>query len=330
VHLGCLELSVRASGKWSQLHCMSCRSAYDGEAGVYLHELAVKTATEAGKSELHIAVLLFNLANAYGRVGDAKRKREVLERVLRIEERHYGAEHEYVAATLNNLANAHFSAGDPHEAKSLLERCLTIKQRSNVPRACIVLTQNNLANAYRLCGDLGKAQTLLEQVLRSELEQKGDGHYEVAMVRNNLASVLCRVGDAPGARALLEKALEVEERHYGKHHAEVGCTLVNLALAEALDGAHDLAKQHCQRGVKCLQPAPNEYLISGLVCAGVVLKACGAEADAKKLVVDGIRRSEQASLGTDPVKTELREAAMCFGLSSVVGQWAINCIDVLP
>jgi hypothetical protein len=138
------------------------------------------------------------------------------------------------------------------------------------------------------------------------------------------------VGDARGARGLLERALAVEERHYGKHHAEVGCTLVNLALAEALDEEYMLARQHCVRGVKCLQPAPNEYLISGLVCAGVVLKACGAENDAKRLVVEGIDRSCRAGLGNDPVKTELREAAMCFGLASDVGQWALHYVDELP
>ena len=69
-------------------------------------------------------VLSFNLATACGRVGNAKRKRELLERVLEIEERHYGKEHFEVAITLTNLAIAHGRLGDPKTMRKLLKRAL--------------------------------------------------------------------------------------------------------------------------------------------------------------------------------------------------------------
>ena len=42
-------------------------------------------------------ITLGSLGNAYGALGDAKQKKELLERALVIEERHYGKEHPEVA-----------------------------------------------------------------------------------------------------------------------------------------------------------------------------------------------------------------------------------------
>ena len=44
-----------------------------------------------------VAITLVNLGNAYGDLGDAKQKKELLERALVIDERHYGKEHPEVA-----------------------------------------------------------------------------------------------------------------------------------------------------------------------------------------------------------------------------------------
>eukprot|EP00971_Amphidinium_carterae_P115375 2284955-Amphidinium_carterae.1 len=49
--------------------------------------------------------MLTNLGNAYGSLGDAFKKRDFLERALRIKESHYGPEHPDVAITLTNLGN---------------------------------------------------------------------------------------------------------------------------------------------------------------------------------------------------------------------------------
>ena len=52
--------------------------------------------------------------------------KEVLERVLRIQERHHGPDHFQVAVTLTNLAIAHGDLGDHKTMKEVLERALRI------------------------------------------------------------------------------------------------------------------------------------------------------------------------------------------------------------
>ena len=46
---------------------------------------------------MKVAVTLNNLANAHGDLGHPQKKRELLERVLPINERHFGPEHVEVA-----------------------------------------------------------------------------------------------------------------------------------------------------------------------------------------------------------------------------------------
>eukprot|EP00971_Amphidinium_carterae_P274437 5446043-Amphidinium_carterae.1 len=59
-----------------------------------------------GPEHVEVAKTLHSLGNAHGALGDHAKKRDVLERVLRINEAHYGQEHVEVASTLNNLAVA--------------------------------------------------------------------------------------------------------------------------------------------------------------------------------------------------------------------------------
>eukprot|EP00971_Amphidinium_carterae_P108347 2145209-Amphidinium_carterae.1 len=46
-----------------------------------------------GPEHVEVAITLTNLGNAYGHLGDHSKKRDFLEKALRIEEAHYGPEH---------------------------------------------------------------------------------------------------------------------------------------------------------------------------------------------------------------------------------------------
>ena len=73
-----------------------------------------------------MALTLGNLGNAYGRLGDHTKARDVLERALAIEERAYDRDHARVGITLGNLGNAHGALGDNSKKCELLERALPI------------------------------------------------------------------------------------------------------------------------------------------------------------------------------------------------------------
>ena len=67
-----------------------------------------------------------NLGNAYGDLGDYKKQREMLERVLAITEKHFGPDHPQTGKILNNLGNAYGYLGDYGKKQEMLERALAI------------------------------------------------------------------------------------------------------------------------------------------------------------------------------------------------------------
>ena len=56
------------------------------------------------------------------------KKRDFLERALKIQEEHYGLDHTTVAITLTNLANTYGDLGDALKKQNLLERALKIQE----------------------------------------------------------------------------------------------------------------------------------------------------------------------------------------------------------
>ena len=79
------------------------------------------------------AVALDKLALAFGRVGDHKKQKEMLERLQPILKRVSGPEDVAVAATLNNLGNVFGELGDHQKQKELLHHKRENKKRKNQP-----------------------------------------------------------------------------------------------------------------------------------------------------------------------------------------------------
>jgi tetratricopeptide (TPR) repeat protein len=73
-----------------------------------------------GPDHPEVAITLTNLGEAYGKLGDSKKKRDLLERALEIEEKHFGPDHPKVAITLTNLGLAYGELGDSKKKCYLL------------------------------------------------------------------------------------------------------------------------------------------------------------------------------------------------------------------
>ncbi len=118
------------------------------------------------KKEICLLPLLKCIIDGYQTFGNAQKSREMLERALTIQERHYGPDHPEVATTLVNLSNAYESFGDAQKKRELLERALTIKERHYGPyHPELAPILGNLGIAYGSLGDAQKRRELLERAL---------------------------------------------------------------------------------------------------------------------------------------------------------------------
>ena len=94
VHYTCLLAFYRSRGTWHELRCPTCKHCYEGRAAIDLGTIGLEQVqAEHGENTLQFALMLHELGNAYGRLGDAERQRDLLERALVIIERECGAEH---------------------------------------------------------------------------------------------------------------------------------------------------------------------------------------------------------------------------------------------
>ena len=101
------------------------------------------------------------------KMGEHLKMRELLERALAIEERHYGSEHVQVALTLNSLGNAYGALGDHEKAKAVLQRALRLMEahygHQQHPRVAMVMRNlsRELCSAGRCrhCAAFARAST---------------------------------------------------------------------------------------------------------------------------------------------------------------------------
>ena len=82
-----------------------------------------------GEDHFEVAITLFSLGNAFGKLGDHNMKKNLLERALEIEEQHYGRDHLEVAETLFFLALVHGALGDRGNEARFFLKVLPIFER---------------------------------------------------------------------------------------------------------------------------------------------------------------------------------------------------------
>lgn len=145
--------------------------------------------------------------------------KEVLERLLTLDEKTYGQDHPEVATDLNNLGSLLRVMGDLDGAKAMLERALAIEEAAEETDSLkIAIRANNLGTVLRVMGDLEGAKAMFQRALALDEAAYGPNHLKTAIRINNMGEVLQDLGDLEGARRNYEQALLVFRRFLGEDH----------------------------------------------------------------------------------------------------------------
>ena len=125
--------------------------------------------------------MLGNLAQLYGALGrDAE---PLMKRVLAIQEKVFGPDHEYVASSLTRLALLHAAQGRYAEAEPLLQRALAIRQKSLGPEhPDVAASQKTLSDVL----ELQRIYTGLELMVQSVEQTHGVDHPDAKAARQML------------------------------------------------------------------------------------------------------------------------------------------------
>ena len=198
-------------------------------------------------------IVLRNLGNAEGRLGNAAREKDLLERALKIFEGFYGQNHPEVAITLTRLGTAE-GLGNAARRKELLELALNITEGfygQDHPEVASTLTI--LGNAEGSLGNAARQKELLERALEIFEGFYCQDHPDVAVALTSLGNAEGDLGNAARQKDLLERALEIQEGFYGQDHPLVAKTLTNLGNAERSLGNATRQKDHLERALKIME-----------------------------------------------------------------------------
>ena len=144
-----------------------------------------------GEEHIHVISALYDLAHAYGALGNAGRQREIIEeQVLPVYRSFYVEGHINVALALHALANAYGALGDAGRKRELLEQVLVIYVRhygeshaltGGVRNELRALASNVAARSALTLAprDLQRA-TLLEPLRSTSTREVASDHHVVA------------------------------------------------------------------------------------------------------------------------------------------------------
>lgn len=177
------------------------------------------------------ASLLLNQVGLYlHRRGDLSGARDVLDRLIVLDERLFGPSHPEVATDLNNLGSVLRVLGDLAGAKRCFERALAIEEAQDAPdRLKIAIRANNLGTVLRSLGDLEGALDQFERALAIDMDAYGPNHLKTAIRLNNLGDVLLEMGDLDGARESYQRAYRIFQQFLGPGHHYTQRAQENLA-----------------------------------------------------------------------------------------------------
>ncbi|MDX5507718.1 MAG: tetratricopeptide repeat protein [Wolbachia endosymbiont of Hylaeus sinuatus] len=225
----------------------------------------------------YLVYLLIWMDDGYSDLGNPSRRKELLERALPIQEKHYGPDHFTVSIILGDLGNASGALGDHQKQKELLEHALPIlKKYYGSNHFIVVRTLVNLGTAYRALGNPQKAKELLEQVLAIQEEHYGSDHFEVARTLMNLGNAHGDLGGHKKKKELLERALVIQGKYYEPDHFEVAKLLTNLGAAcRALGNPHK-AKELLEQALPTFE---KHYGLEHFEVAGALINLGNAYGD---------------------------------------------------
>jgi tetratricopeptide (TPR) repeat protein len=183
--------------------------------GIFEEGLARRRA-EYGVFDVRTAQAARDLGMFLARHGEEADARNILDQVVRIDEKLFGSADPRTLGDVAELA----AVSPAGQAEALWKRAAESSQSSVAARA---LTE--LGRLHALANDRPGAASLYRRALAKEEEANGRNSAGVALNLNALAKVV----DAPEAVVLLDRALAIDRQILGSWHAETATTEANLA-----------------------------------------------------------------------------------------------------
>lgn len=194
-----------------------------------------------GQPEVQV-VLLDTVGEAYRKLGEYDRARDLLQRELALARTLENTRPAALARARRSNARLLMDIGRYDEAEPLLRTALAAFE-AHLPqdRDAIADTLNDLASTHERGGRLDDAEALYRRTLAMRRAEHDAAHPAVADALGDIGRVLRHRGQHDEAVALFEQALAINRKRLPGAHPELANSLSDLAWARSARGEHAAA-----------------------------------------------------------------------------------------
>lgn len=238
-------------------------------------------------------------AAVFQQVGNPDAAEPLFKRVIQLNEKTFGPEHDIVALDIEDLARLYASQSRYAEAEPLYRRLLHIREKALGPdHPNVAVALNNLAFSYRVLTRYGDAEPLYKRSLDIRKMALGPEHPDVAGVLSDLGGLYQDQGRYDEAEALYKSSLALFEKALGPDHPAVANALLNLAWLYHSQGGDNREAQSLNEralGIAEKSLGPDHPLVaSALNNIGVLHRNEGRYAESVPLFTRAIAIYEKA------------------------------------
>jgi tetratricopeptide (TPR) repeat protein/transcriptional regulator with XRE-family HTH domain len=175
--------------------------------------------------------------------GQFSEAESLLERVLSMYEKHFGAAHPKTALLLNDLALTYFNLKKYNQAEPLFQQAIAIlEEHLGAEHYLTAECLRNLALLYLRQDKDDQAQSLLSRALSIEEKHFGADQPKTAYTLSFLAILYHKQSEYGQAELLYRRSLSIWEKHLGAEHPDTALPLRGLAALLDSQGKYDQAE----------------------------------------------------------------------------------------
>jgi tetratricopeptide (TPR) repeat protein len=216
--------------------CSTCKQDFTGAMQVGLAEAWWSTTQRLREEDDEWLAAAENLATAHSAEGQHSKAEVLYRKVLRIERRVLGPEHQNTLSTAGQVMAQLGNQRKFAEAENIGREVLAVGRRvMGLEHPATLSTAMNLASALDEQGKHAEAERMYREVLEIQRRVLGPEHQYTLGTAGNLATSLRAQGKCTEAETLNRDILEVKRRVLGPEHPDtliVACNLANTLSAQ--------------------------------------------------------------------------------------------------
>lgn len=205
-------------------------------------------------NENKISIIENNLAVVLKDLGDYNQAKTYLTKILKSDEKKFGADHPSTATSYSNLAMILNDLGEYEQAKICITKALKSDEKNfGVDHPITAKSYSNLAVVFLNLDASEQAKIYLTKALKSDEKNFGVDHPNTAIRYSNLSTVFHELGEYDLAKVYMTKALKSDEKNFGVNHPNTALSYSNLANILQDLGEYDQAKILLEKAKAILQ-----------------------------------------------------------------------------